>query len=314
MKICLCLCTVLLFSTFTSGQTYVNDFEDGNLLPYERTTPCADKVDPCECGDGLSVKHSTLRARSGRGSAYFRLLPCHEKADVTFNYPGSMKDNWLGFSVYIPTDLPADFGSDQPLHTLWQLHDTHEQSQCAGIRSQGPLKFTVNKKREIIIHMRTKRPGENCNEYTILKVDYPFADMLGKWTDIVVNIRSSTESDGYLKIWMGAAGIQTDTVLDYSGSTWSLNGNGPAFRFGPYTGNPRGSGSTWEFWFDEYRYGVGVGYDAVAPPVEVGARGPSTGFSVFPNPGNGRFRIRRGQAGAGSYRGRQRKGGACRKA
>ena len=75
-------------------------------------------------------------------------------------------------------------------------------------------------------------------------------DLIGKWHDIILNIKWTTKQDGYFKQW-----INGKLVYHYKGNTSKPRGSVNSFRFGIYRGNTYDTpkDSTHIVYYDEIR-------------------------------------------------------------
>jgi hypothetical protein len=87
--------------------------------------------------------------------------------------------------------------------------------------------------------------------------------MRGFWTDFVMHVKWTGNSDGFLKIWARTNNGPWKIRLDYKGATfWNNEGSGPNLKWGLYAG----SGGSRTIYTDEMRIGdAESSFQEVAP-------------------------------------------------
>ena len=159
---------------------------------------------------------------------------------------------WNTYSIFLPDDFPR---FDYEHLTLGQFHG-HDP---AG--SQNPsFQWDINKENGAYFVLRRtachlpENKNKSCsawsdqNHYEDLILPN---DVLGKWHDIILNVKWTTKQDGYLKQW-----IDGKLVYHYSGITSKPKGAKNNFQFGIYRGpTPKTPKvSTQVAYYDEIRY------------------------------------------------------------
>ena len=172
------------------------------------------------------------------------------------NFKGT---TWHTFSIFLKDPFPIK-GHNYEHISLGQLHGSGN--------SNPSFKWDVDKEtyqirrrtacylKEFIKHSGKSKSGEesfkcstsmagNNRENLISK-----KDLIGKWHDIILNIKWTTKQDGYFKQW-----INGKLVYHYKGNTSKPRGSKNAFRFGIYRGNTYDTpkDSTHIVYYDEIR-------------------------------------------------------------
>ena len=172
------------------------------------------------------------------------------------NFKGT---TWHTFSIFLKDPFPIK-GHNYEHISLGQLHGSGN--------SNPSFKWDVDKEtyqirrrtacylKEFIKHSGKSKSGEesfkcstsmagNNRENLISK-----KDLIGKWHDIILNIKWTTKQDGYFKQW-----INGKLVYHYKGNTSKPRGSVNAFRFGIYRGNTYDTpkDSTHIVYYDEIR-------------------------------------------------------------
>jgi len=161
------------------------------------------------------------------------------------------KNTWHTYSIFIPEDFPIDHfyehitmgqfhgDGDGAVSFNWNIEDGGYQMQ----RRTG-CHLGKNRKLDIQTGCSIKMP-ENHYEEVI-----PKNQLLGKWHDIVFNVKWSKKQNGYLKQW-----INGKLVYHYKGNTDTPKET-EQFQFGIYRGpvpeTPKDS--THIVYYDEIRF------------------------------------------------------------
>jgi len=178
------------------------------------------------------------------------------------------EEYWIGFSTYIPNDFVVDVeGLTDILFQAQALPDSGE------IYRQPVLAIAIDEDRwEVKTRWDTQKfrdPSEGTTAWSgSQKVyDEPLGADIGKWTDWVIHVKWSYQSDGFLQLWRD--GVQ---VVDRTGPNCSNDERGPQLSLGVYKWPWRESFSftsntEWRlFYHDELRIGgAAASYEDVAP-------------------------------------------------
>lgn len=121
---------------------------------------------------------------------------------------------WYRWSLFIPKH-----------HTnLWKVKVSYAEFFAKGC---GPtfqiLEAIYGRGPELVLHF------PYSNRYPNARVSYPLTtDYVGKWLDLVINVKWSSGNDGELKIW-----VNNDQKMDYKGKTTHCH-EGVYFKYGVY--------------------------------------------------------------------------------
>ena len=132
-----------------------------------------------------------------------------ERHELSARYRVSKGERWYAWSIF----MPEDFKNVDPVSVI--LGQFHQE------------------KKHVIWMFKNKRGGywiENyVPEYTVEnKQILSKEELLGKWNDILVNVKWSHKDDGFLKLW-----ANDKLVYDFKGPTKS-KGVKTYFKFGIY--------------------------------------------------------------------------------
>lgn len=166
---------------------------------------------------------------------------------------------WHTFSIFLKEPFPIK-GHNYEHISLGQLH---------GWKNSNPsFKWDVDKetyqiRRRTACHLKEflKESGSSKSGEDGFKCSIGMAgnhvqnliskeDLIGKWHDIILNIKWTTKQDGYFKQW-----INGKLVYHYEGNTSKPKGSVNNFRFGIYRGNTyyTPKDSTHIVYYDEIR-------------------------------------------------------------
>jgi hypothetical protein len=238
--ICLsALCCLVPSSTFGTVLGTI-DFETGDLSQSSRTQKC--------CDYSVTVVQSPVRAGAYAMKSYINstdpTVATHRRAEVGF-LPLVSGEYWYGWSNY----LPADFAPSSLWHVLTQLHSGLNMS---------PLQEEIYSNAILFKHFVD---GNSASPYVTLWQDNTPSKYYGKWTDYVVHVNWTNDSNvGYFQIWIN--GVK---VTDWHGST--LGGATGAYW---KAGLVEDAADTLTAYYDEMRYGdASSSYAEVAPGAHI---------------------------------------------
>ena len=151
---------------------------------------------------------------------------------------------WFGFSMFVPDDYPSHRTDG---HFFFGLSSQFPGETAALIRN-GKLQF--------------RRRWTNGTMQEVTEASVPVQK--GKWTDIVIYLWRSWESDGVLKVWVDGnliVNTKNKNATNYAAS----GAKDPYFRTGIYWGTEIRE-DDYTLYFDSIKVAEGAnGYDLVAP-------------------------------------------------
>lgn len=166
---------------------------------------------------------------------------------------------WHTFSIFLKEPFPIK-GHKYEHISLGQMH---------GFPNSNPsFKWDVDKevyqlRRRTACHLKeflketgSSKSGEDSFKCTLDMAGNHFEnlinkeDLIGRWHDIILNIKWTTKQDGYFKQW-----INGNLVYHYKGNTSKPSGSVNRFKFGIYRGNTYDTpeDSTHIVYYDEIR-------------------------------------------------------------
>jgi hypothetical protein len=254
---------LLLSATLPSqaGLIETYDFEDGGnkLSNYNEIDDDLDNPNVT-----AYIVNSTDIARRGTHSVKTLITNADKRAEVVSNKRGTVGGiNWYGWSMYIPSTTVIN-------HTraiVSQFHDWHNSQPAWGKDNRAPSCFTLETNGNFQFNLKYENPAV---PQTIIHQNFVLgAYTVGAWHDMVMQVRWTHLSTGFVKIW-----VNGELKLDYTGPTYmnyTATNSGPYFKAGDYTGlyDWTGVGPRY-FHFDEFRMGNSTSsYAEVdpAPPI-----------------------------------------------
>jgi len=262
---------LLALIIFTSGwvqalrgqaqQFFVSDFETGAIQPHFSGGNDAWGIQ----GDCLPyainvVQEAEMGApapRAGNYMARFEIRPndtlCFNRPRAELNSASTVfdvgNDYWLGCSFYLPSPAPSG-----DIHAILQFHF----GSGAGLT---PAQIKISDGNQIYYNGGVGVPNS-----------IPVSVDRDVWNDLVMSVRYTFDSDGYVKIWLNGT-----VIHDYTGPTLGCAANGSgcagtagARKMGLYSGGEFNFDSPVVLFIDEYRFGSEVlgytaGYHGVNP-------------------------------------------------
>jgi hypothetical protein len=237
-----------------SPLTFIGDFEKGQLTGWRIS------------GNAPQVTNRPVRA--GR---YAMKTPLNRNKDkvpyrTEVSGPGSDvgKEYWYGFSIL----LPEDYVPDKVWEIVAQWHGVPDFKIGENWRNPVMALSTTDGKWDLVSRWDAKentfkggrRTYGGTRKYNL------GAYRTGVWTDWVIHVKWSYDSEGFLKVWKNGA-----KVVDQEGPNAFNDKKGPYFKMGLYKGwknpnNPSDAVSSRVLYHDEFRMsGAGGGYDDVSP-------------------------------------------------
>jgi hypothetical protein len=174
--------------------------------------------------------------------------------------PGST--NWYAWSFMHPSSPAIPSGKFTILMQMFMGNRPAGDWPCGGAghkisAKDGRLEY----------HLQRSATGGSANKCD--RIDLAsFNEIKDKWVDVVIHVKWSLKSDGFLKLWMRIGGDSGTWVqkINYSGITHATGEEveGPYFKMGAYLGG--GGGGARVVYTDEYRHGdADSTFDDVAP-------------------------------------------------
>lgn len=220
--------------------------EAGILEKIDYETGDLSQVKPPEItGPTASVTVSTAIARRGTYSVRSYVQTADRRAEAVAKLRGTVGGvNWYGWSVYFPSNFPGDGQFD----IFSQFHDWHNNQPAWSLDNTAPTCFLVRNGRMQIDLKYQDEPLSTAHRSFDLG-----AYTKGAWHDIVVHVKWTHLTTGFLKIWINGA-----LTVDYIGPTYLDYGanNGPYFKMGNYKGTANWTGTSPRIiYVDEFRMG-----------------------------------------------------------
>jgi hypothetical protein len=193
---------------------------------------------------------------------------------------------WYGLSYFLPSNFPTGSGIDGGFTLIAQFaaYPSANNWPCRGVGSHILLGSGEGRgqagKMTFVLQKRPEGGSVSCQQFTVEDID----NMKNRWTDVVMHVKWTGNSDGFLKLWMRLGDGTWVQKIDYKGATFANNeGTGPYTKFGAYVGNP-GRGSRL-LYTDEYRLGdANSSFNDVAPGGGSGGGSTPTPTPVTPTP------------------------------
>lgn len=220
-----------------------SDFEDGKMTGWRVS------------GNAPTV--TTEIARAGRHSLKTSLDrnrdACSYRTEVSGPSAEVGKEYWYGFSVFLPDDYVPD--------SIWEIvaqwHGVPDLNEGEQWRNPAMALSTTAGRWGWVVRWDAKR-----NTFASGKRQYGGTREfdLGPcrrnvWTDWVMHVKWSYESDGILQVWKSG-----EKVIDYTGPNTFNDAKGPFFKMGLYKGwqkptTPSDAVSKRVLYHDEFRMG-----------------------------------------------------------
>jgi hypothetical protein len=247
------LLTLSLVSTVANGKIIESALDSFNGMGREGSISLVDS--PVRAGT-----HAFRHNRGGGRRSEF----AGDRVKVNGTY-------WYGYSIH----HPQVSGNGDGIVAQWFIGGRDASSwPCGGAGH----KITMDG--DLMFHLQASSSGGagiSCKRMKLLS----WAEMEGKWVDIIVNAKWTANTDGFIKIWTRAGGDQGkwELKVDHKGRSQANGGNGPYFKFGIY------AGSTSVIYTDEYRLGDETSSFEEVAPGQKGTPGPSLSHTLQLNAG-----------------------------
>ena len=224
------------------------DFETGDLSQLGAT-----EVD----GPTASVTVSTAVSRRGNYAMKAYIQTADKRAEGVSQRRGTVGGvNWYGWSIYVP----ADYAGDGLYDIVSQFHDWHATQPAWGKDNRAPTCFLFTTSGNLQLDLKYQSAPQTVAHQSFNLGAYT----KGAWHDIVVDVKWTHLSTGFMKVWVNGV-----LKLDYTGPTYMDYGaaNGPYFKMGDYKGAYNWPGTSPRyFYMDEFRMGdASSTYDEVNP-------------------------------------------------
>jgi hypothetical protein len=167
---------------------------------------------------------------------------------------------WYGFSIFLPTSWVPDTIQE----ILGQLQSGKDPGDIEG--RNPTFIIATDGENWRIVNRSDPRPITTDKEGRAERTLYVGPYVTDEWTDWVINVRWSYESDGFLKIWKNGV-----LIVDATGPNCYNDAKGPHFKMGIYKGYwankpPSAKVKTRTAYHDAFRMaGADGSYDDVAP-------------------------------------------------
>ncbi|WP_269539033.1 DUF7594 domain-containing protein [Cerasicoccus fimbriatus] len=213
------------------------DFETGDLSQVGSTETE---------GASASVSASSAQARQGTYSMRSYMQNQDKRAEIVSSRRGTVGgEHWYGWSIY----LPANAG-DTTQDIISQFHDWHSSQPSWAKDGVAPTCIVAKTNGHLQMDLKFQKIGLNETEHDYFDLG---AFTPNAWNDIVIHVKWTHETTGFMKIWVNGV-----LQMDYTGPTYLDYGpgNGPYFKMGNYKGVYHWSGdSPRTYYMDEYRMG-----------------------------------------------------------
>jgi hypothetical protein len=182
--------------------------------------------------DGYPVKSGTQSIRfeiregdcSHDGNGWSDCKGDRYRSELTSTSKG-FKHKFFAWSIYLPDDFKS---VDPVLLSTAQIHQYKSNGMPKTFAHN--MSFHLNNGGYWAVRYLRAYPVENDPYSGYYKKNthlIDIKDMLGKWTDIVLEFRSSANKDGIVKVW-----VNGELKYDYTGQT--SDGGNNYFKFGLY--------------------------------------------------------------------------------
>ena len=257
-----------IFKGHKKGWTFTNNFDPKTHLTPDYAFKIVNKSDghPVRLGEE-SIRFELRRGDCGVGTSGYDDCKIWDKGTGMSSERhelGSQKKlkgiTWHTYSLFLSEPFPISGHAYEHI-SLGQMH---------GYPNSNPsFKWDVDEKtyqirRRTACHLKEflKKSGSSSSGEDSFKCSISMAgnhrenlisqeDLIGKWHDIILNIKWSTKQDGYFKQW-----INGKLVYHYLGNTSKPKGSINRFKFGIYRGPTYDTpdNSTHIVYYDELRY------------------------------------------------------------
>lgn len=270
--------TAVIEKTVASSLLSESDFDD-TLAEWNRETCC-----------DHSVQIIQSPARAGDHAARFELrrddpnVQTSKRTELVQKPVPANSERWYGFSLM----LPSDWETESSFEIVTQWHSIPDFDLKEDWRSPSLYLSVRNKVWRITNRwdpkLRTLKndPKPEGGIATLWEGPY----QKGVWTDWVVHVKWSSQSDGLLEVWKNG-----ELVVSKKGPNTYNDRQGPYLKMGLYKPDwkyspKKSTAKVRVLYADEVRIGDGsANYAAVAPPAKLQSRSLSVNKTVPTNQG-----------------------------
>jgi hypothetical protein len=168
---------------------------------------------------------------------------------------------WYGWSFYHPGSPGVASGGWSIINQWFIGNRDASLWPCGG----GGHKFGVENKTtgyKLKYDLQYSTSGGSaisCTTYDLAT----FNEIKDQWVDVVMHVKWTSNTDGFLKLWMRIGSGAWVQKINYSGRTQATDPNGPYFKMGAYTET---LSSTRTVYTDQYRLGDSNSHFAEVSP------------------------------------------------
>ncbi len=239
---------------------FMSNFEQGDLGGWHKEICCGD-----------AVQSVSVPVRSGNFALKFHLrkndpdVMGGRRAELALRPVPAKAERWYGFSIFLPDTWAADPVTD----IVAQWHEYPDFSKGESWRSPPLFLFTKDGSWRIgriwdpnpVTLKNTPGPGGGTERIDLGNY------AVGVWTDWIVHVKWSYQTDGLLEIWKNG-----NLVIQRTGPNTYNDKVGPYFKIGIYKPDwkykpEKSTTETRTIYFDEVRIGhESNSYIDIAPP------------------------------------------------
>jgi hypothetical protein len=207
----------------------------------------------------------TSPIRAGSNAFKHEISAGGKRAEVDDNYRVPYNGTyWYGWSFYHP-GTPGVASGGWTILNQWFIGGRDASMwPCGGgghkfgvINQSGAYKLKYD-----LQYSTSGGSAISCTTYDLAQ----FTDIKDKWVDMVMQVKWTSNTDGFLKLWMRIGGATGTWVqkINYTGRTQATDPNGPYFKMGAYTETI--ASGTRTVYTDEYRLGDSASHFAQVAP------------------------------------------------
>jgi len=208
------------------------------------------------------LKNVTDKTIAGRQAFFHWVARCGERSELAMRRTAIGNTYWYGWSIYIPSDW-QDAREGYDIVNQWAIFPTKINMKKACGAAGSYIAISKN-----TLTFALQRQGDTeevtCTKYPLMEV----AEMRGKWVDLVMHVKWTGDTNGFLKLWMKSKNEPYQLKINYTGSTyWNHAKTGPYFKMGLYKGDPDFAGPAPRYLYTaQYRLGnADSNFQAVSP-------------------------------------------------
>ena len=197
---------------------------------------------PGECS---SIESVSSPVRAGKVAYKHVIKNCGKRSEFEQRRVANGGTYWYGFSLRHER-TPAVPNNKFTVLTQWFIGGRPARSwPCGGAGHK--IGYRAGRMSFDLQHSTSGGDAISCKQFVLSE------DPLGKWVDVVMNAKWTSNTDGFLKLWVREAGGRWVQKINYTGRTQAVSDRGPYFKMGAYVGG-EGSGDRLVY-TDEYRLG-----------------------------------------------------------